>query len=144
MLDASPTTLKILALLLWVTGVIILLTKASALLLEAYRLQPNDIWVSIAIIIGVLIGVLKAKFIFCKVCRKNLRRIDQLNQPKVWQFYRPGFYLFLSLMIMLGATLSRVAQGDYSLLIGVAVLDISIATALLGSSHLFWREWVQG
>jgi len=41
-------------------------------------------------------------------------------------------------MILLGATLSRIAQGNYISLISVAALDISIGTALLLSSKEFW------
>ena len=104
-------------------------------------LQPDGVWGLLAIILGVLIGLLKAKFLFRNVCRKNLRRIDQLIRPQWWQFYRTGFFLFLSLMILLGTTLSRAAQGDYPLLIGMAIVDISLATALLTSSTTFLREW---
>jgi len=45
-------------------------------------------------------------------------------------------------MIVLGATLSRLAHNNFPFLISVAVLDISIATALLLSSHLFWKQGV--
>ena len=138
----TRSTLKILAALLWVSGGVVLSIKSVSLLSEANMLQPQGAWGLLAIILGVLIGLLKTKFIFRNACRKNLRRIDQLIQPKWWQFYRVQFFLFLSLMILLGTTLSRAAQGDYPLLIGMAIVDISLATALLTSSATFFREWV--
>lgn len=89
---------------------------------------------------GLIIGTLKVEFLFNRFCRKNLDRIDALVQPKLWQFFRPGFFLFLGAMILLGATLSRLALDNYPLLIGVIVLDFSLAMALLGSSLVFWKQ----
>lgn len=133
-------TLKILAALLWYIGGIILILKGGSLLIKAEILKPEQNWTWLSIIIGVLIGGLKAKYIFSKSCKKNLTRIDLLNEPKVWQSFRPGFFLFLTIMIVTGATLSRVADNNYIFLISVAILDISIATALIGSSYVFWKE----
>jgi len=140
MLTITHQQLKILAALLWLTGGLILLLKAAALLSEAWRLDPAVLWLGLAVATGVLIGTIKVKFIFRHVCRKNLLRIDQLERPKLWEFYRPQFFLFLALMISMGTTLSRVAQDDYSMLIAVAILDLSVATALLGSSPTFLRQ----
>lgn len=131
---------KILAALLWYIGGIILTLKGSELLFEAEALTSGLFWSWLAVIGGLFFGGLKAKYIFSKSCRKNLARIDALDNPKVWQFYRPKFFLFLALMIATGATLSRMAQGNFPFLIGVAMLDYSLATALLGSSVIFWKE----
>ncbi|MFQ5421433.1 MAG: hypothetical protein ACE5EY_13845, partial [Anaerolineae bacterium] len=89
---------------------------------------------------GLFFGGLKAYYIFRKSCRKNLERIARLEAPKIWQFYRPGFFLALALMITLGATLSRMASGNYPFLIAVAILDFSISFALLGSSIIYWQH----
>jgi len=138
-MKTSSLTLKILAALLWYTGGVILVSKGSSLLREADMLKPAQTWTWLAIVIGLLLGGLKAKYIFSKSCKKNLARIDLLSEPKLWQFFRPGFFLLLTIMIATGATLSRMAHGNYTFLISVAILDISIATALLGSSYIFWK-----
>jgi len=140
MFAATTRTLKILAALLWYSGAIILLTKGTILLLEADALQPGRHWTWLTVILGLAIGGLKVKFIFRQACQKNLTRITLLNEPKIWQFYRPGFLLFLTAMIIIGSTLSRMAHGNYPFLIAMAVLDFSLATALLGSSYLFWQQ----
>ncbi|MCF6280651.1 MAG: hypothetical protein L3J28_00320 [Candidatus Polarisedimenticolaceae bacterium] len=140
MFSATHRQLKILAALLWMTGGIILVLKAVSLLSEAQALNATGIWHWLAIVIGLSVGLIKVKFIFRHVCRKNLRRIDRLERPKMWHFYRPGFFLFLAIMISSGATLSRMAHGDYSMLIAVAILDLSVATALLGSSPVFYAN----
>jgi hypothetical protein len=46
----------------------------------------------------------------------------------------------LALMILTGATMSRLAQGHYRSLIAVGALDLSLAMALLGSSIVFWQQ----
>ena len=136
----SHFTLKVLAYLIWITGGIMLIRKAGELLTEANELNPTSFWIWVSIAIGTLLGGLKAKYLFNKSCKKNITRIDALEDPKFWQFYRPKFFFFLTLMIATGATLSRLAHGSFPFLLSVAALDISIATALLGSSIVFWKE----
>ena len=132
----SARSVKILAALVWCIGGGVLLWKGSSLLTEADALNPQFIWSWAAGAIGLAIGGVKARYLFSKACRKNLRRIDALERPRFWQCFRPRFVLFLAAMIAAGATLSRLAHGSYGFLIGVAILDLSIGTALLGSSFV--------
>jgi len=137
---ASTRSLKILAALVWYIGGVVLLLKGGSLLLEAEALRPDKIWPRLAIIAGLFFGSVKARFLFSKSCRKNLARIDELSRPRIWQFFRPRFFVFLLLMILAGATLSGLAHSNYPFLIGVAVVDFSIGIALLGSSFIFWTH----
>lgn len=114
--------------------------KASELFIEAYRLAETPTWVWLSILLGLVIGNLKARFIFRQSCQRNLRRIEALEQPKFWQFYRPQFFAMLAVMITVGVMLSRLSHGNFSFMLGVAVLDLSIATALLVSSIVFLEE----
>ncbi len=140
MLTVSHRALNILAALVWYVGGIVLLMKGSNLLLEAELLQPDKHWPWTAAVAALLVGGIKAKFLFSKSCRKNLVRIAALDQPKPWQFFRPVFFLFLLLMIMTGAALSNLAHGKYPFLLGIAALDFTIAVALLGSSYVYWKR----
>ena len=140
MLTVSTLTLNLLAALVWYIGGTVLLIKGSTLLVEAHILRPEIYWTWIAIATGLCFGGLKGKLIFSKCCQNNLARIRSLNQPKVWQIFRPWFFVFLAAMIATGATLSRLAHGNHYFLIGVAVLDFSIAIALLWSSNIFWKQ----
>ena len=140
MLTVSTRTLNILAALVWYVGGIVLLIKGSTLLVEAHTLRPEMYWIWIVIAAGLCFGGLKGKFIFSKNCQNNLVRIRSLDQPKVWQIFRPWFFVFLAAMITTGATLSRLAHDNYYFLIGVAILDFSIAIALLWSSYVFWKQ----
>ena len=119
-----------------------LLVKGSSLLAEAYSLNPEQYWPWLAVAVGPVIGSVKGKFIFRKSCLKNLARINALNQPKIWQFFKPWFFAVLAVMIVFGATMARLAhiQHNYYFLIGVAIVDIDIGIALLWSSYMFWKQ----
>ncbi len=136
----SSHTLKRLAALVWYLGVAVLLIKSSGLFLAASQSGASLIWVLVGLLGGLGIGSIKAKYLFEKVCRNNLMRIEALKKPRLWQFYRARFFVFLGLMVALGTYLSRLAQGDYRLLLPLAVVELSVAVALLGSSHCYWGE----
>ncbi len=36
--------------------------------------------------------------------------------------------------------LAKLAQGNYIMLVSMAIIELSIATALLGSSHCYWKR----
>lgn len=139
MFNASTRTLKLLASLIWYSGFIILFIKSSGLLLDAESIKPNQLWTWLAIFSGLLIGAIKARYLYSRLCIKNLNRINALKQPKLWHFYRLRFFFFLFLMIVLGRFLSQIAHDNYPILIIMAIVELSVATALLGSSYCFWR-----
>ena len=91
-------------------------------------------------VIGVVFGGLKARYLFSGVCEKNLLRIESLKRPKIWQFFRKRFFFFLMIMIVLGISLSRWAHHHYVFLLFVAALDLSIGAALMGSGYIFWKR----
>ncbi|MFQ5577574.1 MAG: hypothetical protein ACE5G8_11385 [Anaerolineae bacterium] len=136
----SARTLNILAAGVWFVGGIVLVLKGSSLAGEAGALRPGLLWPWLAVLTGLAAGGLKARYLFSRSCRKNLRRIATLKSPKVWQFFRPKFLFFLTLMILAGSTLSRMAHGSYPFLCAVAALDISIGVALLSSGAVFFQE----
>lgn len=139
LMDSSPRTLKLLAAVLWYVGGVVLLAKGISLLGQAIALRNDVIWPIVAVVVGFSVGCIKVRYLFSRACRKNLARIEALPRPQLWQFYRPGFLLFLMAMILLGRYLSESAQGHYGGLLAVATLDLSLATALLGSSYIFWQ-----
>jgi len=136
----SRRCLRLLAALTWYIGGGILLVKGGSLMSEAYVLRPEEKWPLYSTFLAIIIGVIKATYLFNKSCRKNLERIDKLSYPNIWQFFQPRFFIFLTLMVVTGATLSRVAHGNYPWLIGVGIVDLSVGVALLASSQVFWRK----
>lgn len=136
----SKLTLIALAAVTWYGGGIALFLKASALIKEAYTLNPVSFWIYLVPILGITIGFIKTLLIFNHACRKNIKRIHSMINPKVWQFFRPGMFIFLAIIIPAGALMSRMAAGRFGWLCAVAILDLSIGTALLASSLQFWKK----
>ena len=116
-----------------------MILKALSLARSAYAINPDSPWAYGAPLLGIAIGLVKVKFIFNHACKKNILRIGKLEEPKLWQCFRPGMLIFLAIIIPAGAWMSRAAAGDFLYLCIVCGLDFSIATALLGSSLMFWK-----
>jgi len=138
MSHASARSLVILSALFWYGGGFVLLIKGASLAIAALRLDSGSFWPGVVLVSGVAIGLVKARYLFARSCRTNLVRINALAQPRWWQFFRPGFFIFLVLMIIAGTTLSRLSQGNYRFLLVVALLDLSVAVGLIGSSYVYW------
>jgi hypothetical protein len=136
-MKVSHLTLIVLAAFVWYSGGIALLLKGSALVKSAYAIDSQSIWTFAAPLLGVIAGILKGKFLFSKSCKKNIQRIRLLDNPRVWQCFRPGMLIFLAIIIPAGAWMSRAAAGNFTYLCLVAALDLSISFALLTSSIAF-------
>lgn len=134
----SHSVLRALAAVTWYAGGGVLLYKGAGYLMVAAG-AGADFPALLAGGAGVTAGVFRGRTLFLRACRKNLRRIDALVDPRVWQFFRPGFFAALALMILGGAGLSWVATTGYWGRLVVGGLDLIIATALLTSSGAFWR-----
>jgi hypothetical protein len=135
----SKLTVMILAAFVWYSGGIALVLKGLSLAKGAYALEPDSFWSYGAPLLGIAIGLIKARFIFNHACKKNILRIGKLETPKLWQCFRPGMLIFLAIIIPTGAWMSRAAAGKFLYLCLVSGLDLSIATALLVSSIMFWK-----
>jgi hypothetical protein len=144
MFHSSPRVLNGLAAGVWYIGALVLLLKAGSLLVQAVDIRPGWFWPLFSVTIGIIAGLVKGWFIFSRSCHRNLDRIAALPQPKLWQFFSPGFFVALGVMIAAGVTLSRMAEGSYPFLLSVAALDLAISTALLGSSVVFWQRQAFG
>ena len=140
MFDTSARTLKALSAMVWYGGAISLIFKSGSLLAVAYTLNSDKFWPWGIFMIGVVLGGLKARYLFSRVCEKNLLRIESLKRPKIWQFFRGRFFFFLLLMIVLGISLSRWAHHRYVFMLCVAAFDLSIGVALMGSSYVFLKK----
>ena len=115
-----------------------LLAKGWHLALELN--QFDTVWAWAAPLLGLAVGVPKVIYMYNRFCQRNLSRIASLERPRIWQFFRPGFFVFLAAMIALGATLSSLALDSFGMLVFVVALDFSLATGLLGSMPQFFRQ----
>ncbi len=135
----NVSTLNALAGLTWYAGAVALLSKGTRLLLDAGKIDVGRPWPWVAFALGVVVGVIKARYLLFNSCRKNLSRIANLRDPRWWQFFRPRFFVFLAIVITLGVTASRQAEGHYASLCAIGALDLSVGTGLLLSGLAFFN-----
>ncbi|SNR59415.1 hypothetical protein [Desulfurobacterium atlanticum] len=140
MLIVSPQILKSIAVAIWYSGSIVLAFKSASLLNEAFSIKPLKVWIITALISGILLGIVKWKYIFSKSAEKKIKRIENLKRATIWQVFETKFYIFLTAMIFLGSKLSEIASGNHTLLIAVSIIDISISTALFLSGIKFFKN----
>lgn len=129
--------LKQFAALVWCSGGIVLAFKSWQMFFAAYSLRPFPAVLLTYLVLGVLIGMAKVRYIFQPSCRRNLLRIDGLKQPQIWQAFRTGFLVFLFSMVLFGQWISNYAIGKYYWLLAVGLIDLSLTIALLGSAPVF-------
>jgi hypothetical protein len=103
-------------------------------------MRPESSWFWLFIFLGLVLGVIQARTIFARSCRKNIQRIRALPNPRLWQFFRPGFFLALAAMISAGILLDVFSQGNYFFMLFVVGLDFALTISLLGSSLIFWKD----
>lgn len=139
-MKTSKRTLIILAAVVWYIGGVMLFRSGVELIRNAIELRPDGYWPWLSVLTGLTLGFIQASTFFTRSCRKNLHRINNLENPKIWQFFRPGFFLALAIMISSGVLLDHWAQGNYFFMLGVAVLDFALTVSLLGSSYVFWTR----
>jgi len=114
--------------------------KGGVLIKNVSAIDAQSIWLYLAPILGIILGLLKGRFFFSRSCRKNIKRIKALSDPRIWQCFKPGMLIFLFIIIPIGAWMSRAAAGNVTFLCLVSTLDLSIACALLSSSIVFWKH----
>ncbi len=139
-MKTSKRTLIFLAAAVWYIGGLMLFRSGVELIRITVDLKPGGPWPWLAVLTGLILGIIQARTIFARSCRKNLHRINNLEDPRIWQFFRPGFFLALAGMITSGVLLDHWAQGHYFFMLGVAALDIALTISLLGSSYVFWTK----
>lgn len=140
LLSCEKISLVRLAGLVWFVGVIVLLFKSSGIFIETVNIGAPFALTVTAVMSGLAIGAIKAKYLFIRLCRQNIKRIYALNSPKIWQFYRPRFFIFLFLMIAFGKYAYHISDTNCYLLLLLATLELSISTALLISIKCFWNK----
>ena len=139
-MKTKKVVLVYLSAIVWYIGGIILGRSGIELIQLSTHMKPGGYWPWIFTGFGIALGIFQALMIFNRNCRKNIQRIDQLENPRIWQFFRPGFFLALAIMISSGILLDHFSQGRYFFMLTVAAVDIALSISLLGSSYVFWTE----
>jgi hypothetical protein len=140
-MQISKTALINLAAFIWFCGGVVLIIKGCVMLRAAFALDSLMLWISVTFVGGIIVGLIKARFIFIHALKKNLKRIKALSYPAYpWQCYRIGFFIFLAVVITLSKFMTSWSEGHFVYILLIAALDLSIATALLSTGFLFWYK----
>jgi hypothetical protein len=140
-MKTTKKTLVFLAAGVWYIGGFALMRSGLELANHAWGLQKGSLSPLVFILSGIALGIFQARTIFARSCRRNLKRINELDDPRLWQFFRPGFFLALAGMITTGVLLDHFSQGIYHYMMTVAALDFALTISLLGSSYVFWTDF---
>lgn len=95
--------------------------------------------ITISVVIGMIIGGLKGKFVLVKTARKNKSRIEDLEGPlKIYHAFAKKFYILIPGMILLGFLLRHFNSylGGY---VVVGAIYCGIGMALIVSSFPYWK-----
>jgi len=139
-MTVSHKLLLSIAALIWFTGGLFLLFKGYDLIAGAYTVRQNIPAPAAFLLAGLLLGIIKAVFIFNKSSIENIERIRKLDRPEVWQFYKPGLQVFLIIIIPSGIMLSKFSSGTFYPALSVGAVDISIGTALIISGFQYFKK----
>jgi len=140
-MQITKTFLINFAAFIWFCGGVVLVIKGCVMLKAAFALDPLMLWVVVTSAVGIIVGLIKAKFIFIHALKKNIKRIGNLSLPVYpWQCYRVGFFIFLAVVITLSKFMTSWSEGHFVYILLIAALDLSIATALLSTGFLFWQK----
>ncbi len=117
----------------WTIGAVILLVRSYAYLAH---LSTHPAW---PIGAAIIVGLLKGRFVFTKVARRNIERIKSTSPHKdkicLFAFQSIQSYLLVMVMIALGVTLRHTGLAP----IWLIVVYVAIAVALLVSSSIYFR-----
>ncbi len=94
----------------------------------------------ISVILGVVLGILKGKFVLSKTALRNRNRISQLVPPlSIHQVFSGPFYGFIAGMMILGFLL-REFNGYLGGYVVVASIYCGIGMALIAASRVYWKN----
>ena len=94
----------------------------------------------ISIILGVVLGILKGKFVLSKTALRNRNRINQLIPPlSIHHIFSGPFYGLIAGMMILGFLL-REFNAYFGGYVVVASIYCGIGMALIAASSVYWKK----
>ncbi len=136
-MDSNKIFMKIAVLFVWLGGICILAIKGwqhvRILINNGTEIGMMVLGLAIALILGAIVGT---RF-FRPVCRQNLQRIDELENPPLWRAFQHLFFAYLALIMIAGILLSHLARLHGEAQFFMMVFDLFIAVCLLVSSVEF-------
>ena len=127
--------------LIWIIVGLFLIYRGSSLYnLAVIEQNTSKEALIISVILGVVIGILKGKFVLSKTALRNRNRINQLVPPlSIHQIFSGAFYGLIAGMMVLGFLLREFNAylGGY---VVVASIYCGIGMALIAASSVYWKN----
>ena len=127
--------------LIWIIVGLFLIYRSSDLYnLAVIEQNTSKGTLIISVILGVVIGIIKGKFVLSKTALRNRNRINQLVPPlSIHQIFSGAFYGLIAGMMVLGFLLREFNAylGGY---VVVASIYCGIGMALIAASSVYWKN----
>ena len=127
--------------LIWIIVGLFLIYRGSGLYnLAVIEQNTGKETLIISVILGVVIGIIKGKFVLSKTALRNRNRINQLVPPlSIHQIFSGAFYGLIAGMMVLGFLLREFNAylGGY---VVVASIYCGIGMALIAASSVYWEN----
>ena len=127
--------------LIWIIVGLFLIYRSSDLYnLAVIEQNTSKGTLIISVILGVVIGIIKGKFVLSKTALRNRNRINQLVPPiRIHQIFSGAFYGLIAGMMALGFLLREFNAylGGY---VVVASIYCGIGMALIAASSVYWKN----
>ena len=127
--------------LIWIIVGLFLIYRGSGLYnLAVIEQNTGKGTLIISVILGVVIGIIKGKFVLSKTALRNRNRINQLVPPlSIHQIFSGAFYGLIAGMMVLGFLLREFNAylGGY---VVVASIYCGIGMALIAASSVYWKN----
>ena len=127
--------------LIWIIVGLFLIYRGSGLYnLAVIEQNTSKEALIISVILGVVIGILKGKFVLSKTALRNRNRINQLVPPlSIHHIFSGSFYVLIAGMMILGFLLREFNAylGGY---VVVASIYCGIGMALITASSVYWKN----
>lgn len=127
----SKTQLLSLAFSLWIVGGLSLCFAGAQRLAEVY-VQTDLILLLTALIITVVVGIAKGKFVLSKTSLRNIERIKQLenDENRLISVYSTKSWIIITLMLLISASLTAFSAP----LFWRGIINVGVGLALIMSS----------
>ena len=127
--------------LIWIIVGVFLIYRGSGLYnLAVTEQNTSKETIIISLLLGIVLGIIKGKFVLSKTARRNRDRINQLTPPlKIHNIFSGSFYGFIVGMMALGFLLRtfNAYLGGY---VVVAAIYCGIGMALIAASYVYWKN----
>lgn len=124
---------------IWLVGASILLVRGAGYIL-------GRSWLAWVLAIGLVLGVIKSRYILVRVATKAVARIRARGRASFLGFYSLASWGFIALMMGGGIALRRIVVHPGQIGAGImGAIYIGVGTALLLADRVYWhaalRDW---